>query len=340
MDRKPPTQKQIAERLGLSPATISLALRDSPMISSETRKLVQTAIKKSGYVHNFAAASLRTGRSRIVGVSFHNIAHQFFAEMLIAIEENLGAAGISVFINNHGEDPSSLARFVDSLVSYGAEALLVSPPPHVTGEVLAPLRGRGMPVIYISRHLRGDDDADRVINADAMATGRAASRLLELGHRRIVLVGGQPGTTVAEDRVTGFSEAIEAAGIAWSDDLWLQCRPILAEGAKAVLSVLDRSDPPTGFVCFNDLVAFGSMNALRTRGLEPGVDVGVVGIGGTDEAMAFHPSLTTVLDNPAKIGRIAADTLLTRLAEPETPPRHITLAPKLVVRESCGGPVG
>ncbi|MGI9464845.1 MAG: LacI family DNA-binding transcriptional regulator [Aestuariivirgaceae bacterium] len=339
MIRRPPTQKQIAERLGLSPATVSLALRDSPMISADTRSLVQTAIKESGYVHNFAAASLRTGRSRIVGVSFHNIAHQFFAEMLIAIEDNLGAAGITVFINNHGEDPSSLARFVDSLVSHGAEALLVSPPPHVTGQVLSPLRGRGMPVIYISRYLKDDDDADRVINADATASGTAAGRLIGLGHRRIVLVGGQPGTTVAEERVAGFKAAIEAAGITWSDDLWLQCRPRLAEGAKEMLGLVNDGDRPTGFVCFNDLVAFGTMNALRTRGLEPGVDVGVVGIGGTDEAMAFHPSLTTVLDNPAKIGQIAAETLLTRLAEPDTPPRHITLAPKLVVRASCGGPV-
>ena len=137
----------------------------------------------------------------------------------------------------------------------------------------------------------------------------------------------------------GFRRALEDAGITWSDDLWLQCRPRLGEGAHAALTMMDWADPPSGIVGFNDLVAFGTMNAMRTRGLEPGVDVGVVGIGGTDDALAFHPALTTVLDNPANIGQIAAETLLARLAEPETLPRHITLDPKLVIRESCGGRV-
>ncbi|MEM1345960.1 MAG: LacI family DNA-binding transcriptional regulator, partial [Pseudomonadota bacterium] len=85
-----PTQREIAQSLGLSPATVSLALKDSPMIAAETRALVRAALHEAGYVPNVAAASLRTGRTRIVGVSFHNIAHQFFAEMLIAIEETLG----------------------------------------------------------------------------------------------------------------------------------------------------------------------------------------------------------------------------------------------------------
>ena len=80
------------------------------------------------------------------------------------------------------------------------------------------------------------------------------------------------------------------------------------------------------------------MNAIRASGLEPGRDTAVVGIGGTDEAAAFFPGLTTVLDNPAKIGRMAAETLLKRMAEPHGPPRHLTLEPRLVVRESCGGP--
>ena len=102
---------------------------------------------------------------------------------------------------------------------------------------------------------------------------------------------------------------------------------------------MERKPRPTALVCFNDLVAFGAMNALRACGLEPGRDIGVVGIGGTDEAAAFYPALTTVLDNPAKIGRMAAELLLQRIADPEMSPRHLTLEPKLVIRDSCGGPL-
>ncbi len=339
-DGRRPTQREIAAELGLSTATVSLALRDSPMIASETRRIVREAIAETGYVYNVTAAALRTGRTRIIGVSFHNIAHQFFAEILIAIEETLSAAGAAVFINNHGEDPESLTRFIASLAAYGADGLIVSPPPHVTVEALRPIRASGVPVVYISRHIRGDDAADRVVNADALATEKAAGRLIELGHRNLVLLGGQPGTSVAEDRVAGFRGKLEEAGIPWSETLWLQCRPRLLEGRAAAQAALDLDPRPTAFVCFNDLVAFGAMNALRASGLEPGRDVGVVGIGGTDEAMAIHPALTTVSDNPANIGAIAAETLLNRLSDPQAPPRHIMLEPKLVIRESCGGPIG
>ncbi len=113
------------------------------MIASETRRIVREAIAKTGYVYNVTAAALRTGRTRIIGVSFHNIAHQFFAEILIAIEETLSAAGAAVFINNHGEDPESLTRFIASLAAYGADGLIVSLPPHVTVEALRPIGGRG-----------------------------------------------------------------------------------------------------------------------------------------------------------------------------------------------------
>ncbi|MEM6356448.1 MAG: LacI family DNA-binding transcriptional regulator [Pseudomonadota bacterium] len=334
-----PTQKQIAERLGLSTATVSLALKDSPMIAAETRRLVREAMRETGYVPNIAAASLRTGRTRIVGVSFHNIAHQFFAEMLIAIEGTLGEAGAAVFLNNHGEDPASLARFIESLSAYGADGLLLSPPPSTDAEVLAPLRARGVPVVYVSRHIPEDEAADRVVNADRRAMATATRRLLGLGHRHIALIGGEPGTSVAAERLAGFRQEMEAAGIGFEDRLWRQCRPRLVEGAAALRDTLNWSPRLTGYVCFNDLVAFGAMNALRAAGLRPGREVGVVGIGGTGEAAAFSPSLTTVLDNPAKIGRQAAEILLERLKQPDRPPQHVTLEPKLMIRESCGSPM-
>jgi len=133
--------------------------------------------------------------------------------------------------------------------------------------------------------------------------------LIALGHRNLVLLGGQPGTSVAEDRVAGFRAELEAAGIAWSRE-------------RLAMSV-SRSG------------AFGAMNALQASGIESGRDVGVVCIG---EAAAFHPALTTVLDNPATIGRMAAELLLRRIADPGMAPEHLTLEPKLVIRECCGDP--
>lgn len=332
-----PTQRQIAEQLGLSPATVSLALRDSPMIAEATRALVRAAVEKAGYVPNVAASALRTGRTRIIGVSFHNIAHQFFAQMLIAIEQELAGDSGAVFINNHDESPASLARFVASLAAHGAEGLIVSPPAGVTPEIFAPLRAGGAPVVYVSRYLPDDAAADWVVNDDAAASRLAVGRLLETGRTRLALLCGIAGNSVADGRGAGFRQGLEAAGVAWSPDLWLQRRPRLLEGAEAARAAMARPAPPDGLVCLNDMVASGAMNALRALGLEPGRDVGVVSLGGTDDAASFFPSLTTVLDNPARIGRLAAAMLRDRIADPEAPPRHVVLEPQLVVRESCGG---
>ncbi|MEM9047088.1 MAG: LacI family DNA-binding transcriptional regulator [Pseudomonadota bacterium] len=334
-----PTQRQIASELGLSPATVSLALRGSPMIAAETRALVRDAVARAGYVPNAAAASLRTGRSRIVGVSFHNIAHQFFAEMLIAIEDELAANGAAVFINNHGDDPERFARFVDTLASYGADGLIASPPLHVTTRALAPIRERGVPVVYASRRIEDDTVSDWVVNDDREAMRQATARLTGLGHRDILLLGGRPGVNTADDRLEGFRAALEAAGIAWQENRWLQTPPRLREGAEAARQALARTPRPTALVCFNDLVAFGALNAVRMVGLEPARDVAIVGIGGTAEAAAYHPALTTALDNPAKLGRRAAVMLIARLDHPNAPPCREVFAPRLVIRESCGGPV-
>ena len=314
-------------------------MRDSPMIAEETRRLVREAMRESGYVRNVTAASLRTGKTRIVGVSFHNIAHQFFAEMLIAIEDTLVDGGAAVFLNNHGEDPESLSRFVGSLAAYGAEGLIVSPPPDVDVSVLAPIKQQATPVVYVSRRIVQDDTSDWVVNADYMAMRRAAGRLIELGHRNIALIGGEAGTSISEDRSRGFRDELEAHGISWSDKLWCQCRPRLIEGATAARQTLSWPERPTGYVGFNDLVAFGTMNAMRSAGIEPGRDAGVVAVGGTEEASAFFPALTTVHNNPREMGKLAAEILLERLEHPNQPLRQVVLDPKLVIRASCGGPV-
>ena len=101
-------------------------------------------------------------------------------------------------------------------------------------------------------------------------------------------------------------------------------------------TLLDLPEPPAAVVCYNDVVAFGAMLALRARGLEPGRDVAVVGFDDIAEAALWHPPLTTVGVAPRRIGEEAARLLLDRIAQPERPPRQVILSPRLVVRASCG----
>lgn len=329
------TQRQLAIKLGLSTATVSLAIRNNPSIAKSTRELVQKAMAEAGYVPHAAAASLRTGYSRIVGVSFHNIVHPFFSEMLVAIEDQLSQSGRAVFINNHRDEPERLSRFITSMREHQADGLIVSPSLGTTPAMLDPLRANGQAIVFVSRYLQGYD-ADFVGNADISGMQRAGEHLISLGHRHIVMLGGIPGTSSGENRLAGFRRALAAAGLPWDESLYLPGSAKRGTGRALVLQALDLTPQPTAFACFNDLIAFGAMNGLRASGLMPGLDVAVVGIDDTEEAEISFPTLTTVSNHPGLIGSKAAQQLISRLETPDAPYLTVAIEPELTIRESCG----
>ena len=331
-----PTQKQIAEKLGLSAATVSLALRDNPVVAKATRDLVQQAMRDVGYVRNLAAASLRTGRSNIVGVSIHNIAHSYFGEMLIAIERAFAASGTVILINNHDEDVGKLERFIGTLATYGADALLVAPPPETPVSLMDTVRKHGMHPMYFRRYLEDDDTSDYVGIDNEKAVTLAVQHLVRNGYNHIHLVGGEPGTSVARERVDGFRTALKGAGIEWNDELWHDS-PANGEGGRAAMEKLfKRNKKPFGVICYNDLVGAGAISAAHAAGRAIGRDVGIISIGGTGATRMTSPPLTTVDVDTMEVGKLAAETLLQRLSDPESAPKRIALEPRLLLGESCG----
>jgi len=336
--KKRVTQRQLATQLGLSTATVSLAMRNSPIIAKSTRDLVKKAMVEAGYVRHAAAASLRTGYSGIVGVSFHDIIHPFFSELLFAIEDHLSQSGRAVFINNHRDEPERLNRFIDSLRVHRADGLIVSPALGTTPEMLEPLRASGHAIVFVSRFLQGFD-ADFAGNADIIGMQRATKHLIALGHRRIVMLGGIPGTSSCENRLTGFRRSIIGAGLAWDESLYFPGSANRISGRALVQQALKLTPQPTAFACFNDLIAFGAMNGLRAAGIMPGRDVAVVGIDDTEEAEVSTPALTTVSNHPHLIGTRAAQLLISRLENPDAPYQTIAIEPEITVRESCGAKI-
>lgn len=335
--QKPPlTQRAIAEALGVSVATVSMALRDSPLLRQTTRARIQEYVQQVGYVQNRAATALRTGRTRIIGVGFHDIMHPFLAEMLAATEARLSSEGEAIFINSHEDDRDRQARFISSLIEHGADGLILSPALGTTEADLQAFRTRGTAVVLIVRSIP-DTTLDYVVNDDVDCMRLATEHLLALGHRRIIMLGGKPGTTTADGRYRGFCQAMQTARIPLEDDAWLSGPARRLEAHSAVKTLMDNyASPPTALACFNDLVAFGAMSALAEMGLEVGRDVAVVGIDDTDEAQVSYPPLTTVTNNARTIGQVAVDTLRQRLANPDAPPIQHSLMPRIVVRRSCG----
>ena len=330
------TQKVIAEALGVSIATVSLALRGSPLIQSSTRERVQKYVREAGYIQNRAATALRTGRTRIIGVGFHDIVHPFFAEMLATMEAQLADRGDAIFINNHNDSMKNQRRFVTTLMEHGADGLILSPALGTTEADLEAFRQSDSAVVLIVRSIL-DTSLDYVINNDPECMNLATTHLLKLGHKNILMLGGKVGTTTADGRYQGFVSAMTDAGYSPGREAWIDGPSKRLESHFAIKRLWDSGAPrPTAIACFNDLVAFGAMSALSQLGLEVGRDVAVVGIDDTDEAQVSSPPLTTVTNNAQVIGREAVDVLFNRLTNPKAPPIQKKLVPYISIRESCG----
>ena len=334
------TQKEIANRLGVSVATVSLALSNSPLVAAETRNKVLQAAKEDGYLRNRAAVSLRTGSTKIIGISFHDIVHPFFAEMLAEMERQFAESGEAIFLNNHDDDREKQARFVDSLREHGADGLIVSPALGSTDQDFRDFASSGGAVVTIVRHI-AEGCFDHVVNDDFECMHIAVNHLISLGHRDIIMLGGLPGTSTADGRFAGFTAAMAKLDptVNWRD-AWYPGPAKRVEGVRLTLEAFDQAKTrPTGIVCLNDLVAFGAMAALSTMGLKAGRDVAVIGIDDSDEAAASHPALTTVSNKSSELASEAIRLMRRRQTAPHAPQKSVKLSPKLIIRESCGAPV-
>ena len=328
------TIKDIAREAGVSKSTVSLVLKNSPLITKETAALVKAASESLGYVYNRTAANLRTNRSFIVGVLINDLGNPFFAELVPIIEECLEPEGIVVMLANTTESPERQRKAISTLLEHNVEGLLISPARFSTREDLGPLVNSNVPSVFINRYL--SDYPGNYVGADnVVGTTMAVERLLAAGHRRIAFVGGEDGSSPRPERLEGFRIAFEKYGYSPDPELIVTAQGSRWGGYTAIRELVSRPDPPTAAFCYNDIIALGVMLGLRSKGIQPGRNFGVIGFDDISEARLWTPSLSTIAIPPELIARRAAGFLLQLIKNPGTPER-ILITPRLAIRESCG----
>lgn len=327
------TLSTIADHLGVSTATVSLALRDSPLVAGSTREKIKKSAAELGYIYDRRAASLRTSRSGIIGALMHDITNPFFAETLIAIEDELEKSRRIFLLCNHRDNMQTQKQFVDTLLQFGADGVIISPATGTTAEDIAMIEDSGLPVVMIARDIPGSS-APVFRGNDKQGIQIATQHLIDLGHRDIAYVGGRRETFAGYDRLDGYLDALRKAGIEPDPDLQIGSLPTRRAGYDCVRSLFESGKSPTGIVCFNDLVALGVMNGLRSIGKEPGKDVSVTGYDNIEEADISSPALTTVWNGPQEIGRAAASAMVQTLQGDGLSPKSIYFEARLVERNS------
>ncbi len=332
-DRGRVTLQVIADELAVSTATVSLALRDSPVVALETKERVQRLARDLGYIYNRSAASLRTARTNMVAVGFHDITNPYFAELLAAIEDAAMATGRTILLGTYGESLERQERVLRTLKEYRPDGMILCAAGGTEVADVAHLSAARIPVVQLSRSIDGME-LDFVGADDAEGARLAVGHLIGLGHRRIAMICGSELISTGRERHRGYREALARHGIAFDADLVFPGYGTRDMGLQGIQAALALRNPPTAAVCFNDLAAFGAMLGLRHLGREAGRDFSIVGCDDVQEAAQWYPALTTIHNRQAEMGRLAAEMLVARIAEPDAPAKRVMLEPRLVVRSS------
>lgn len=325
----------IGEALGVSTATVSLALRDSPLVADDTKVKVKAYAQDIGYIYNRRAASLRTQKSGIIGVVVRDIINPFYSEILGAIETELDRSNQTFLLSNHYDDVDKQRDFLETLLQLGADGVILSPAINTPSEDIERLRKNGLPMVFVARSMP-DMDVPVFRGDDAWGIGLATNHLISLGHKRIAMIGGTDDTSTGRDRYNGYALAMKRAGLPVEPKWRIPGPRTKAAGFEAATELLALADHPTAAVCWNDLVAIGLMSGIARAGLRPGIDISVTGYDDLEEASIATPALTTVWNGQSEVGRNAARALLDRIEKkkPITGSDHL-IRPELHIRQSA-----
>lgn len=312
LKRKNATLKEVAEHAGVSQMTVSRVLNSSPLVKEDTRARVQASVEALQYRPNLMARGLAGGNSLMLGIVYYNPSSGYLSEVLI------GALRTCRELGHHAvlEDLSDVAsedtdNIVKRLISANLDGLLITPPFSTDANLAARLDHAGIPAVLLDRQATASGCSS--VTFDNTAAAYAMTKyLLEHGHRDIAFLSGPPQFPSAQRRLTGYVDALQAAGLSIDRSLMLQGDFTFKSGFFRGEELLSRSNCPTAIFASNDDMAAGIIAAAQSLGLAVPDDVSVVGFDDTELASTIWPALTTVKHPIADIASTAVKLLSER----------------------------
>ncbi|QBJ89216.1 LacI family transcriptional regulator [Streptomyces seoulensis] len=335
------TMADVARHAGVSVATVSHVLNATRPVRPATRDAVLRAIDELGYIHNTLARSLVTSRTHSVGLAVSAISNPYFTEILQGVEAEALATGYGLLIADPHDDPGHELSVVRMLHERRVDGVIIAPSAEPSA-LLAYLDRADIPAVFLDRLVdEAEEPAYDQVCADGVAPVRElVGHLAALGHRRIALVAGLAGLSTTTERVDGYRQGLDAAGLPF-DPALLAHGHSASEGARhATERLLASPGRPTAVIAANNAMTIGALQALRDAELRIPEDVALVSFDDFEWADLFSPSLTAVRQPSRDLGGLALRLLLERLDTPGRPTRTVRLPCTLVHRTSCGCPPG
>ena len=301
-EKAPMTMKDIAREFGISVATVSRALKDSPRISEERRKAIQQYAREHNFYPNAIGEALRHSRvmpQRLIGVIVPEFTHYYFSSILTGIEEAAAARGYRIMVALSGEQYEREARICENFLRYKVCGVIVSQAKDTQNyDHYQKLIDAGIPLVFYDRICTGVN-ASRVVVDDYLGAYNAVSYLIETGCKRVAFYGSPMQLEISKNRYNGYKDALLKHGMKVDD---------------SIVKVCDNLDnPPDGFFAVNDDTAIGILYTVKHAGFRVPEDISICGFTNGQRAIACDPMLTTVEQRGHRVGEEAAVILMDKV---------------------------
>jgi LacI family transcriptional regulator len=336
---KKPTISDVARLAGVSVATVSAVCNGTKVVSPRRAQMVREAMETLDYHADQNARSLRTGKTKVVGVIIPDLTNPFYTQVITAAEEVASRAGYSFFLCNSNDDPAQEQRHLDMLFSHRVAAVLIAPSD--SSVAYDRLIRRRFPLVFFDRIPPGFHGSS-VETDNRLAAYLATRHLIELGHRSIAILAGDIQRSTHARRLDGFRRAMQEAELPTRDEYCGLSGLTVQAAYQFSLGLLQAPQAPTAIFCTSNNLLLGCFRALECAGLRCPDNVSVIAFDDFPWNEGFRPAITTVAQPTAAIGSKAMEMLLERIAARseggEMSDQNIVLQPELRIRNSTAPP--
>lgn len=328
------TLRDVAARVGASVGSVSAVVNGTAPVSAELRERILRVVDELGYVPHAMAVSLKSGRSRMIGLVMPDIANPHFARLAQAIEGACDAAGFMLTLCGTSDSHEKELKQLQALRGRRVDGIVFIPGGLSTNDHHKLRAAISVPVVILDRQAP-ELQADVILLDNEGAAGMLTRHLIAGGHRRIGIVAGAERIEISRQRVAGYRATLAEHGIAMSEELVVFGQFQTAPAFDASLRLIDQRPRPTAVIATSNHTTIGLMRALAARGIACPADISVASIDDFSWAEGFHPRLTVAAQPAEEMGAQAVRWLLERIIQRETgPPRIAVHDASLIVRGS------
>lgn len=327
------TMKDVAREAGVSTATVSHVINKTRFVEKETKNKVLKVLKKLSYYPNAAAQSLRSKKTKVIGLIVPDISNFFFTAVIRGVENSLKKYGYNLILADSNENLKIEKEQIRVFNAKLIDGLIVAP---ASGDhtFLKKLLNGNSPVVFIDRKPQGCCPGDCVLVDNAEGAYKAVSMLIKKGHSRIGVISGVPGLTTSEERIMGCKKALVDYGIKVDQDLIKIGDGRYDSGYKLMKELLLNSNITALFVV-NNLMTIGAIQFLKEKQIKVPDELAIIGFDDYKWASITNPPLSVVKQPSRKIGEKASEILIRRIKKEETGDyKEYRLSTELVIRDS------